>query len=411
MRRFAWARVFAATLAAAMAAGTAPAGAETGRTTRELAQAGAPVVLIFNHGTRRPHLRHVCDESRDVPGVVRDLANANGWRIHYLCSPITDGGVQGSYTYKRAREILAVVASHRQQGVPARNIFLLGQSAGAWSSLMAARQDHSGFNAVVAFAPAFAGPRHEEAQFPHWRGTLQPQQLSYLAGARRIQALIFAYDDDTFDRPREIAPLARVPGVRIVPFNGCRAGHTTAYTQCFRYGARGQIESYLRARLGMSAPPESAAPATIPPGTPVNFTWRFRNNTGATVHVKMYARDRGIWWPGARTNWRMDGVGPHSFAISCRYGEKVCYGAWQAGNTGRYWGAGFQDRHGCRNCCYACTDGQSTLYNLNPQTPRRPTPCIGVAKGNQAPASLSPNLTRAAGSPLLCGAKTWRSRK
>lgn len=102
-----------------------------------------------------------------------------------------------------------------------------------------------------------------------------------------------------------------------------------------------------------------------PPGTPVNLTWRFRNNTGGSVQVKMYARQRGIWWPTATTNWRMDGVGPYSFTISCRAGEKVCYGAWAVGNTDRYWGAGFQDRHGCESCCYACFEGQTTLYNLN----------------------------------------------
>lgn len=102
-----------------------------------------------------------------------------------------------------------------------------------------------------------------------------------------------------------------------------------------------------------------------PPGTPVNLTWRFRNSSGGSVQVKMYARQRGIWWPTATTNWRMDGVGPYSFTISCRAGEKVCYGAWAVGNTDRYWGAGFQDRHGCENCCYACFEGQTTLYNLN----------------------------------------------
>jgi tetratricopeptide (TPR) repeat protein len=110
-------------------------------------------------------------------------------------------------------------------------------------------------------------------------------------------------------------------------------------------------------------PPPRAAPA---PGTPVNLTWRFRNNTGATVHVKMYARGRGIWWPGANSNWRMDHVGPFAFTINCRAGEKVCYGAWQAGNTDRHWGVGFQDKHGCQNCCYACREGQTTQYNLNP---------------------------------------------
>lgn len=124
-----------------------------------------------------------------------------------------------------------------------------------------------------------------------------------------------------------------------------------------------QASTRRSAQDGLRALGVAVAPA---PGTPVNLTWRFRNNTGATVHVKMYARERNIWWPGAHTNWRMDHVGPFAFTISCRHGEKVCYGAWQAGNTDRYWGTGFQDKHGCQNCCYACREGQTTQYNLNP---------------------------------------------
>jgi pimeloyl-ACP methyl ester carboxylesterase len=227
----------------------APAAAEAWPAAPRTAEARAPVVLIYNHGTDRPQERHSCDEAQDVPAVVRDISAANGWTVRYLCSQATDGGVAGSYTYKRADEILDTVRGLREQGVPARHIFLLGQSAGGWSSLMAARKDHSGFNAIVAFAPAFAGPRHEMTKYPWWRNELQPRQIGELAAAARIEALIFAYDDDTFDRPRELAPLALVRGVRIVAFNRCGEGHGTAHGQCFRQGARRLIEDYIRARL------------------------------------------------------------------------------------------------------------------------------------------------------------------
>ncbi len=207
------------------------------------------VILIFNHGTYRPQRRHVCNEERDVPAVLRDLADINGWTIHYICSAATDENVAGSYTYKRADEILAVVASYRARGVPARHIFLLGHSAGGWSSLMAARKDHSDFNAVVAFAPAFAGPRYEEAQYPKWRRELAPQQIAYLKEAKHIEALIFAYSDDDFDRPSELAPLESVPGLRILAFDACHQGHGTTYSDCFRKGAKVEIEYYIKTRL------------------------------------------------------------------------------------------------------------------------------------------------------------------
>lgn len=235
--------------AAAWLAAVLPAGAETGRPAP--AQGRTSVVLIFNHGTARPARQHECDETRDVPALVREITADNEWELHYLCSEAADEGVRGSYTYKRADEILAVVAQYRRKGIPARRIFLLGHSAGGWSSLMAARKDHSGFNAIIAFAPAFAGPRSEEQQYPIWRRQLQPQQIAYLSSALLINALIFAFNDDTFDRPEELAPLKAVPGLRIVPFSDCEGGgHRTAYTACFRRAARPQVEAFIKARLG-----------------------------------------------------------------------------------------------------------------------------------------------------------------
>ncbi len=248
---------FALVLAAAGAAaqqGPAPPGPpqDQGAEPRRHAAPGDPansVVLIFSHGTYRPQHRHQCNEEKDVPLVVRDLAGANGWTVHYLCSAATDEGIAGSYTYKRAHEILTAVAAHRGRGVPARRIFLVGHSAGGWSSLMAARKDAGGFNAVIAFAPAFAGPRHEEAQYPRWRRELAPQQIAYLREANRIEALIFAYSDDDFDRPSELAPLESIPGLRILAFDACGKGHATAYSDCFREGARVEIEDYIKTRL------------------------------------------------------------------------------------------------------------------------------------------------------------------
>lgn len=243
-------------LAAAGAAaqqGPAPPGPLQERAPPRATVPGDParaVVLIFNHGTTRPQRRHQCNEERDVPAVVRDVAAANGWTVHYLCSAATDDGVDGSYTYKRADEILAAAADLRAKGVPARRIFLLGHSAGGWSSLMAARKDASGFNAIVAFAPAFAGPRYEEAQYPKWRRQLAPQQTAYLREARRIEALIIAYSDDDFDRPVDLAPLESIPGVRLLAFDACQKGHGTTYTDCFRQGARIEIEDYIKSRLG-----------------------------------------------------------------------------------------------------------------------------------------------------------------
>lgn len=247
MRRLAFA--FAAVLLLGAAAGPALAQAETDPVTVEGPPASA-VVLIFNHGTNRPQYVHACNRQRDLPGIVADIAAARRWTVHYLCSGATDGREPGSYTYKRADEILAAAARFRAIGVPARNIFLFGHSAGGWSSLMAARKSPALFNAVIAFAPAFAGPRYEQAKYPWWRGDYLPRQIAYLRQAPRLDALIFAYDDDDFERPADLAPLATIPGLHIVPFNACASGHRTAYSDCFRARARNDIDQYIRERLG-----------------------------------------------------------------------------------------------------------------------------------------------------------------
>ena len=207
------------------------------------------VVMIFNHGTNRPQFRHVCNEGQDVPTVIYDLAAAHGWLVHYLCSLAIDGNEPASYPSKRADEILALVAAYRAKGVPASRIFLAGHSAGGWSSLMAARKDHSGFNAIIAFAPAFAGTRAEQVCWPIWRGEYLPRQIAYLRQAPRIDALILAYSDDEFERPVDLKPLETIRGINLIAFDACNAGHGTTYSECFRSGARIEIEDYVQRRL------------------------------------------------------------------------------------------------------------------------------------------------------------------
>ena len=177
------------------------------------------------------------------------LTRKAGWRLHYLWSTAVDGGDQGSYTYKRAGEIERVVDAYRALGLPAARIFLAGHSAGAWSSLLAARRFGAKFNAVIAFAPAFAGPRHEVTQYPWWRNEIRPRQVADILKAGRMRALVFAFPDDAFNRPRELEFLTKLPGVILVPFDRCARGHRTTYTRCFRDAAAARVERYIRARL------------------------------------------------------------------------------------------------------------------------------------------------------------------
>ncbi|MND01574.1 hypothetical protein D3C83_206140 [compost metagenome] len=57
------------------------------------------------------------------------------------------------------------------------------------------------------------------------------------------------YYDDTYERPEDLKPLESIPGIRILAFDACHAGHGTAYSECFRSGARAEIEDYIQRRL------------------------------------------------------------------------------------------------------------------------------------------------------------------
>lgn len=97
------------------------------------------------------------------------------------------------------------------------------------------------------------------------------------------------------------------------------------------------------------------------------FNWRWKNRSGETVHVELYSQARNHVWPGNGRVWVVppDHVS-YSNPITCRRGEKICYGAWVAGNPDLYWGVGKDDRQRCTNCCYRCRGRQSSVIVFDP---------------------------------------------
>jgi tetratricopeptide (TPR) repeat protein len=121
-------------------------------------------------------------------------------------------------------------------------------------------------------------------------------------------------------------------------------------------------------RAGAPAEPPRAEPprAELPPaGTPVRFTWRLRNNTGETIHVKLFGPGRSHVWPGVGRNWRLDAGARLEQRITCLQGEKICYGAWYRRDPDTFWGVGLDGDQSCRGCCTTCTaDSVSPDFNL-----------------------------------------------
>ncbi len=84
------------------------------------------------------------------------------------------------------------------------------------------------------------------------------------------------------------------------------------------------------------------------------ITWRMRNDYLYSVQVEFYAAERAAAWPGEGKAYQLEGDQVHSFRLDCHAGEKICFGAWVAGNADLYWGAGLDGLQSCGSCCYLC---------------------------------------------------------
>lgn len=215
------------------------------------------VVIVYNHGTASPQKPENCSQSGNrAPSSLTELQGA-GLVIYYLCGQSYESGSTwgnaGSYVYKRMNEVRAVLDELIAAGVEPANIFLSGHSAGGWVSLMSARYFPEKFNAVIAFAPAFAGKRSEESVYPWWLKEVRPAQIKDLTQAPVIKALVFAYPDDPYERPEDLQYLSdQYPATVSMVSNSCNLGnpHMQHLNDCHVAQTQQQIVQYLEKMLG-----------------------------------------------------------------------------------------------------------------------------------------------------------------
>ena len=84
-----------------------------------------------------------------------------------------------------------------------------------------------------------------------------------------------------------------------------------------------------------------------------------KSNAEYKVHLKFFSQDYNRTWPGpdSSTVWVLADYARHTYNLSCRTGEKICYGAWVAGDRSEYWGVGASNRNSCTSCCFTCGNG------------------------------------------------------
>ncbi len=212
------------------------------------------VVIIYNHGTRNPRKKERCDASyNQVPDSLREL-ESNRVHIYFLCSQATEGKgpkYAGNQVYARMYEIEQIIDSLVSQGIRPEHIFLSGHSKGGWASLMLMNQVNQKFNAAILFAPALAN-RRSRSTHPWWREQIRPKQIKQMLQAKEMDALIFAYQDDEYNRPQDLEFLTdKYPNsVEIVTYRcDYTFTHNTHLHDCRQTQTSKKISDYINQQI------------------------------------------------------------------------------------------------------------------------------------------------------------------
>jgi hypothetical protein len=93
-------------------------------------------------------------------------------------------------------------------------------------------------------------------------------------------------------------------------------------------------------------------------------TFRFTNNAAYTIYVKMFSHTRSWVWPSPTTHFILDDRTERSARLTCRVGEKICFGgSYTANDTPIYWGVGYRGTRGCEGCCLRCGTFEADVWH------------------------------------------------
>ena len=209
-------------------------------------------IIIFSHGTENSWKPEKCRTWYvRPPKIAMFLQGKPNTYVYFLCSDVTDTGHSDArYIFARSKEILQTVDQFLAIGVQPKNIFLMGQSAGGWSSLMAMQQVGEKFNAAIIFAPACCNKREaKEEKKRKYRKLNRRHQEREMLKAERIEALIFAYEDDEFNRPQDLTFLTEAypTSVEMIGYH-CGEGHFTYQKDCQFAANKARITEYISDR-------------------------------------------------------------------------------------------------------------------------------------------------------------------
>lgn len=223
------------------------------------APADQQIVIIYNHGIQYPQQREPCFMwYNKPPPSLKAQINANTL-IYSLCSTSIESPLPtsaGKQVYLRKKEINFAIDAFLARGIQPKHIFLAGHSNGGWTSLMMMRDVNKRFNGAIAYAPAFAGKRSDISFAPWWRNTARPKQVKDMLGASQMDALVFAYENDVYNRPQDLVflkehyPYQGDHGVSFISYD-CqnKSAHQTFRNDCHLARTKQQIGQFINSQI------------------------------------------------------------------------------------------------------------------------------------------------------------------
>jgi pimeloyl-ACP methyl ester carboxylesterase len=228
-------------------------------------------VVLFLHGSMVEKMDDTCDPNGNAPGfsvpdVVRQLADTQvaGFEV-VVFAPCHGRATHMGEPIKIDQRVAAIEDTLQEldrAGIDASRIFLVGQSAGGWAALMHEKRHPGKVNAVVAFAPAFAGKKRLRSDVWQQR---HDEQAAEMMSAERIAALVFAFENDAYNTPEDLAFLSGIQGTTLMPMPEAviegvecdipffASSHSHAYRKCFSATQSDVLFKFLQQRLQTQA--------------------------------------------------------------------------------------------------------------------------------------------------------------
>uniref|UniRef100_UPI003B0221D6 hypothetical protein n=1 Tax=Kiloniella sp. TaxID=1938587 RepID=UPI003B0221D6 len=214
-------------------------------------------LLIYNHGTISSGIHQKC-QTDWMPSYVRLLTYKDPNIIaYYFCSQESGGNSGDSIVnqvhYKRGIEIAKLADKFQDLGIPKDNIFLMGHSGGASSSLMAASRTPEKFNRFIVTAPGYGYAYLRNTRQGLNYGTLYENWKTVIQRGKEAKGIVYAFPGDIYSPAKDLDFMTsmknidyRVLSNKTDPGCGIEQIHAYPWTKCFIKSQTQDILTYIQ---------------------------------------------------------------------------------------------------------------------------------------------------------------------